>query len=70
MSRIVRAQQRETVDALCFRALGATAGVVEDTLERNPGLAAQGPVLAHGTPVELPPAPASQPVHRTVSLWD
>lgn len=66
----VRAQQHDTLDALLWRHLGGTAGYVETALELNPQLAALGPVLPLGTPVELPdlqPATRSAPM---VSLWD
>lgn len=39
----VFALQGETLDSLCFRVLGQTAGVVERTLELNPGLAVTVP---------------------------
>ena len=41
----VRTHQHDTLDALCWRHLGRTEGVVEAALELNPGLAAHGPVL-------------------------
>lgn len=63
------ALQGETLDALCFRVLGQTAGVVERTLELNPGLAGYGTVLPHGTPVELPDV-AEQPQKTMIQLWD
>lgn len=67
---IVHAHQNDTVDAICWRHLGATRGVVEQTLELNPGLVDHGPVLPHGTQVRLPRAitqPATKPM---VKLWD
>lgn len=70
MSRTVRARQYDTVDAICHRAFGRTAGVTERTLALNPGLAEFGPVLPHGTPVRLPevtPQPSRAP---SVQLWD
>lgn len=67
----VRARQGDTLDAICWRELGATRGVVEATLELNPGLADLGPVLPEGTPVILPSratvAPAVIPL---LNLWD
>lgn len=65
----VFALQGETLDALCFRVLGQTAGVVEQTLELNPGLAGHGAVLPHGTPVELPDV-TEQPQKTMIQLWD
>lgn len=67
---IVLALQGDTVDAICHRHLGRTAGVVEDVLERNPGLAALGPVLPMGTPVELPDGVPAAAATNLVKLWD
>lgn len=67
---IVRARQGDTIDQLCWRHLGTTRDVVEQTLELNPRLADIGPVLPHGTIVELPDAPITAPASPTVSLWD
>lgn len=67
---VVHAHQNETVDALCHRVLGRTAGVTEQTLKLNRGLAANGPLLPQGTPVEIPDQ-LVQPVRKeTVQLWD
>ncbi|WP_295855149.1 tail protein X [uncultured Xylophilus sp.] len=64
-----RTVQNESVDALCWRVLGRTGGVVEATLQANPGLAARGPLLPAGVLVELPETPAA-PERPTVKLWD
>jgi phage tail protein X len=68
---VVRARQGDTVDAICWRELGATRGVTEAVLELNRGLADLGPILPEGTPVILPPrqsvAPAVVPLTQ---LWD
>ena len=66
-TRTVRARQHDTVDALCWRHLGRTAGAVEATIAANPGIAAT-PHLEPGQPVTIvapPPAPA--PI---IQLWD
>lgn len=66
----VRAHQNETLDALCHRVLGRTAGVTEQTLALNPGLAELGPRLPQGTRVRLPDEPAAAPaVVDTLQLW-
>jgi len=69
----VEAQDGDTLDLLCWRELGTTAGgVVEQTLELNPGLADAGATIARGTEVTLPdtlPADAV-PVLETVQLWN
>ena len=65
----VRALEGDTVDALCWRHYGRTAGVTEQVLEANPGLADYGTTLPMGLEVELPDQP-TQPVKRRVQLWD
>lgn len=68
---IAHALDGETLDEICWRALGRTAAVVEQALQLNPGLADLGPRLPAGTPVTLPDAPALAPEMReTVQLWD
>lgn len=64
-----RAAQGDTLDLICWRHYGRTAGVVEQVLEANPGLARLGPILPHGTLVQLPEI-ATQPQRQTVQLWD
>lgn len=67
----VMAVQGDTLDALCWRYLGQTQGVVEATLELNPGLADAGPVLPVGTWVDLAlPSQTTIPATRIVNLWD
>ena len=68
----VRAHQGDTVDAICWRHYGHTAGVTEQVLLANPGLADLGPILPLGTAVTLPDLP-TQPAETTrqlVNLWD
>ncbi len=66
----VRAFQNDTVDALCWRHYGRTAGVTEAVLEANPGLADYGPILPQGLPVQMPEAQAAAPQRQMVNLWD
>lgn len=66
----VYANQNETVDALCWRHLGVTEGVVERTLELNPGLVNVGVALKQGTPVILPNMPDIKHTKKMVQLWD
>ncbi len=67
----VQAMQGDTLDALCWRYLGRTQGVVEATLELNPGLADAGPVLPVGTWVELAlPANVASRSTGIINLWD
>lgn len=69
---VVTARQGDTLDLICWRELGTTeGGVVEATLEHNPGLATAGAIIAEGTPVTLPaPASNAPSVRETVNLWD
>ncbi|MNK65196.1 Phage Tail Protein X [compost metagenome] len=67
---MVRAQQGDTVDSLCWRHLRTSRGVVEQTLELNPGLADHGAILPHGLAVNLP-EPESEPATvPNLNLWD
>lgn len=67
----VHARQDDTLDALCWRHLGRTAGVVEAALQANDGLAALGVVLPHGHPVDLPEPVADAAAQRPlIQLWD
>lgn len=65
----VIAMQGDTVDAICQRVYGQTAGMTEAVLEANRGLADLGPVLPHGTVLYLPDLPHQADVQR-VQLWD
>ena len=68
---IAIAQAGETVDAICWRVLGRTAGVTEQVLELNPGLADLGAQLPGGTQVTLPDiTETALPERQTVKLWD
>lgn len=69
MAASLRANQGDTVDALCWRHYGRTAGVTEAVLEANPGLADNGPIIPQGTLV-LMPDEAPQPQRQMVNLWD
>lgn len=65
------ARQGDTIDAMCWRELGATRGVVEVVFELNPGLAELGPILPAGTSVTLPePSSLQIPERQTIQLWD
>lgn len=65
----VTAIQGDTLDLICQRHLGTTAGAVEAALTLNPGLADLGPVLPIGTAVTLPAKPA-RAIAPTIKLWD
>lgn len=67
----VRAAQGDTLDMLCWRHLGRTAGVVEQALALNAGLAAHGPSLPAGLSVTLPVTNIETSANReTVNLWN
>jgi phage tail protein X len=70
MKVTVRAHQNDTVDALCWRHYGRTAGVTEAVLEANPGLADYGPILPQGLAVQMPEALMAAPQRQMVNLWD
>lgn len=67
--REVRAIQGDTVDRICYRIYGKTAGVTEAVYEANPGLADIGPIIPTGTLVKLPEV-TRQPTQATVQLWN
>ena len=66
----VRAVQGDTVDAICFRYYGRTAGVTEAVLEANPGLADLGPTVPIGHVVTLPEITEQAEQKTAVNLWD
>lgn len=70
MSKTVTAVQGDTIDLICWRYYGRTAGIVEAVLEANPLLSEQEPILELGTRIFLPDLPAQQQVQQTISLWD
>lgn len=65
----VMSRQGDTVDLICHRHFGYTAGITEQVLQINPGLAARGPVLPAGVNIRLPNNPAKATTN-TVQLWD
>lgn len=72
MARTVTAEAGETLDALCWRALGTTAPL-ETIYAANPGLAALGRILPTGTAVLIPDAATTAtpaPLRETIQLWD
>ncbi|CAJ5964591.1 Phage-related tail protein [Burkholderia pseudomallei] len=66
----VAALQGETLDALCWRHYGSTAGTVEAVLDANPGLAELGVVLPMGTVVEMPERRAIETTTPLLQLFD
>ncbi|MFJ3050847.1 tail protein X [Pseudomonas nitroreducens] len=70
MAAILRTQQRDTVEALCWQYYGRTGNVTEAVLEANPGLADYGPILPQGIEVTMPDAQNTAPTQQVVNLWD
>lgn len=67
----VRTLSNDTVDSLCWRHLGKTAGMTEIVLSINPGVCDYGPILPQGIIVEIPDAPpASTATATIVKLWE
>lgn len=66
----IRTNQNDTVDALCWRFYGRTAGTTEAVLEANPGLADHGPILPQGLVVNMPEAQTTAPQRQMVQLWN
>lgn len=64
----VRAHEHDTLDALCHRHLGRTAGCVEATLNATPGLARRAAALGAGEPITLVAAPVA--AQKLIQLWD
>lgn len=65
----IRSIQGDTVDRICQRVYGRTAGVTEQVLIANPGLADRGPILPMGTLITLPDQ-APQAESPMLQLWD
>jgi len=71
VTQTATAMDGETVDEICHRVLGKTAGVTEQVLGLNPGLAELGPRLPGGTAMILPDAAEAQTATiDIVQLWD
>lgn len=66
----VRAIQGDTVDAICWRYYGRTAGVTEAVLAANPGLADLGPILPTGQLVAMPEVSEQAEQQTAINLWD
>lgn len=65
----VHSIEGDTVDKICQRFYGRTAGITEQLLQHNPGLASKGPVLPTGTKLFLP-EDAAPPTKQHIQLWD
>lgn len=65
----LRSIQGDTVDRICQRVYGRTAGVTEQVLIANQGLADLGPILPMGTLITIPEQ-APQAESPMLQLWD
>ncbi len=66
----IRSLQGDTIDLICWRYYGRTAGITEQVMDTNRGLAELGPVLPIGTLITLPAQPVQASSKRIVQLWD
>ena len=66
----VIARQGDTLDEICWRIYGKTAGITEAVLAANHRLADMGPVLKMGTVIELPDYTPPESKKTTIQLWD
>lgn len=65
----LRSQQGDTLDLILFRHYGYTAGITEQVLNLNPGLATLGPIIPTGTLINMPAA-TTQAEQPLIQLWD
>lgn len=68
--KTIYAIQNDTVDAICWRNYGRSAGVVEAVLEQNVHIAHLGPLLPMGTKIQLPEIQTQQNKTQSIQLWD
>ncbi len=68
----VTARAGDTLDELLWRSCALGPADWPAVLALNPGIADAGPVLAAGTIVAVPPAPATPatPTRDLIQLWD
>ncbi|MCH7275071.1 MAG: tail protein X [Paraburkholderia tropica] len=64
------ALQGDTLDALCWRHYGSTAGTVEAVLDANPGLAELGAILPLGTVIDMPELNTIEQTKPLLQLFD
>ena len=65
-----RTSAGDTVDEICFKHYGTTAGTVEAVLEANQNLADHGIILDAGISIVLPEITVEEGRVERVSLWD
>lgn len=68
---MTRSLQGDTVDMVAYRHFGSTAGITEQLLELNPGLAELGEMLPENTPINLPESKSvARETQPLIQLWD
>ena len=69
---MVRARDGDTLDALIWRERNLGPADLPAVLAANPGVAALGPILPKGQPINLPAIAAPATAVRTdvLNLWD
>lgn len=69
---MVRARDGDTLDALIWRERNLGPADLPAVLAANPGVAALGPILPKGQPINLPAiaAPATAVRIDVLNLWD
>ncbi len=66
----ITTQNNDTVDEICWRIFGRSAGISEQVYDNNMGLAELGPVLPDGVTITLPEFTESAPKKREIiQLW-
>ena len=70
MSKTIKSIQNDTIDSICWRYYGRSAGVVEQVLSANPQLDELGVILPIGTDVLLPDLDSPQNTQPSINLWD
>jgi phage tail protein X len=66
----VVASQGDTLDEICFRVYGKTAGITEAVLAANHRLADLGPMIPMGTVIKLPNVSPPESKKTIIQLWD
>ena len=66
---IYRTREGDMLDYICWKHYGEASGMVEQVLEKNPGLAAKGPIYQENELIILPLI--TKPVVKNViNIWD
>lgn len=68
---ITQALQGDTIDMIAHRHFGYSAGITEEILAINPGIARHGEFVPEGMSVKLPIKTAIEtPTAKLLQLWD